>query len=226
MSSRDIIERGATRFNPSTHGFQFSNTNIPWRWNGASGRNLCGGMSYASLDYFFNRVRIPQDRNAPPVGTELNTYLLNRQVAAHTFAIPRLIGAAAGDAAGRFRDGLRMDGYFGTIVESIRRETPVPVVMMDVDSPLSTNSHWTVVIGYEIDEAPPDHGGRRCGRVALYDNNYPRQVCYLTPDFEGQFFRHSVGGRYRTYIPDTGFRPRDPRLRPRVPRSSPGLPFY
>jgi hypothetical protein len=223
---RDIIASRRTRFEPSVHGFHFSNLRIEYSYGALQGYNLCGGMAYGSLDYFYHTQQIPQDRTPPAPGTALNTYIVDRQVHAHGFMIRTLPLRAAASSSDQFRQGLSTDGYFGGVMQWIDQDRPVPILMMSRESPLSKSSHWTVAIGYEMDEAPPDYGGRRCGRVILYDNNYPNEICYLEPDFAGQYFSHNRGDEYRSYWPNGDFQSLDPRRRPAPPRRDSSLPFY
>lgn len=91
------------------------------------------------------------------------------------------------------------------------RGRPVPIVMMSAANALSTDSHWTVAIGYELDESAPS-APVRCAKVHLYDNNFPDQECFLSPNSEQQCFVHSLSGvSYRTYWPNNEFLPRTPQ---------------
>jgi hypothetical protein len=208
--ARDIIASRRTSFTPQHHGFHFSNSRLRWNYLGFSGTAMCGGMAFASLDYFRRGLRIPPDTSAPAVGSALNRYLLERQIDAHNYAIPRLLTASASSDIGQFRSGTRVDDRFGVVMRWIERNWPVPVLLMDREDPLSTNSHWVVAIGYEMDEVPPNQGGRRLGSLILYDNNHPNSECRLSPTPHG-WYDHSRGARYRTYFPYDGFVPRDPR---------------
>ena len=214
---RDMIASRSTAFIPRRDGYHFSNTNIRWDFNGASGTALCGGMAYSSLDFFHARMTIPGDTTPPAPGTILNEYIQSRQIDAHGFAIPRLFAGLLRDHSALFLTGVRMSESFGAVVGQIDRNQSVPILLVAVDKPLSTNSHWVVAIGYEMDEAPPDYGGRKCGRVKVYDSNHPDVDCFLTPDPQLNRFAHSRGGTYRTYIPNPNYRPvnlRQPRYSP------------
>jgi hypothetical protein len=212
--ARDIIATQRTAFRPERHGFRFSNSHIPWRFLGASGTALCGGMAYSALDYFFHGLSIPATATAPLSGTQLNDYILQRQIAAHQVEIPMLARTTAQSNESVFRRAISLRDDFGRLVRSIDANRPVPLLMVSTSRPMSTASHWAVAIGYEIDEAPPDAGGRSCGRVILYDSNHPGVLAYLTPNRSQQWFDHSFGATYRTYWADTGFGARDPRQHP------------
>src|SRR5262245_58981745 len=79
-------------FDPVRHGFQFSNEYIQWKSWPWSGTQLCGGMAYAALDYYYDRLGIPADTKAPAIGTPLHTYIFERQKDAHLNTIPRFSG--------------------------------------------------------------------------------------------------------------------------------------
>ncbi|HEX7845059.1 MAG TPA: RICIN domain-containing protein, partial [Chitinophagaceae bacterium] len=69
--------RKVTSFVPQTHGFRFVNTfsgEDIIRWGG-----LCGGMVYAALDYFNNRIPVPIQTYTPANRTALQSYLYERQ---------------------------------------------------------------------------------------------------------------------------------------------------
>ena len=199
---RDMIASRNTTFQPRRHGFHFSNSNIRWEFNGASGTALCGGMAYSSLDFLHAHMTIPADTTPPAPGTILNDYIQTRQMAAHGFAIPRLFAGLFSNPQALFLTGVRMTEGFGMVVEAINRNRPIPILLVAVNAPLSTNSHWVTAIGYEMDEAPPDYGGRKCGRVKIYDSNHPDRECFLTPDPQNNRFAHSQSGFYRTYVPN------------------------
>lgn len=219
---RDMILARETSFDPSRHGYRFSNNDALWRSGFFSGRFLCGGLSYSSLDYFHAGLPIPRDISPPAPGTILNEYILGRQLHAHGFAIPRLFYERFRNDETLFLSGVRMSESFGALVTQIDQRKLIPILLVAIGEPLSTDSHWVVAIGYEMDEAPPSFGGRKCGRVVIYDSNYPLTRCYLTPDPRAKVFRHSHGGPYRTYVPNAGFSPVNPRL-PRYRRVL-GLP--
>jgi hypothetical protein len=210
---RDIVATRQTRFDPKIHGFRFTNTQILWRWMAFSGRYLCGGMAFASLDHFKHGVPIPQDPTPPPPRTPLNDYLTTRQVDAHRFAGPALVGRATVPAEHAFRRGLRTEDDFGTVVRRIDVGEPIPILLVGVNRAFSPDeTHWVVAIGYEMDEAAPDYGGRHCGRLLLYDSNQPGVTTSLWPDFRQQCFQTLPGHtRYRSYCPHEGFRTHNPR---------------
>jgi hypothetical protein len=50
-----------TGFGTEDNGFRFSNNDIKWSWGPVQHATaLCGGMSYAALDYFYAAMEIPR----------------------------------------------------------------------------------------------------------------------------------------------------------------------
>jgi len=86
-----ILESG---FKPEFHGFRFINTfkfpaplkSIANLFNKTSNKvyGLCGGMCFATLDYFYANIPIPQQKQILENFSGLHRYLWSRQIA--TFA--------------------------------------------------------------------------------------------------------------------------------------------
>lgn len=222
MTNQNYDSNESTDFTPEANGFKFRNQEIHWQFGPFSGRFLCGGISYASLDYYASRRPIPAISEPPPPGTVLNSFLLSRQIDAHKFAIPNLISSWVGSDEILFASGVSRSENFGKIVNSINDRKPIPVVLVSIDEPVSPASHWVVVTGYGMNESPPDFGGWQCMRLEIYDSNYPGEKCFLEPDRREQVFSHSHGSCYRGYLPYSEFSPRNLNM----PRYGPlfGLP--
>lgn len=196
-----------TTFSPSVHGFHFSNNDIRYSFNAFYGRQLCGGMTFASLDYYYNRMSIPETTSAPPIGSPLNNYILRRQLDAHHYAIPRLI------SGGSFESCLRADGAFGIIKRMINTGRPVPLLLSAEGNSLSTNSHWVTAIGYKS-MPTSTYGCEMLARLYIYDNAQPDVETQLVPDFVSRNFRlMGTRGLYGFYAPFEGYRPVRPTAR-------------
>lgn len=194
-----------TRFRPATHGFHFSNNDIHWSFGFMQGRNLCGGMSFASLDYFFHRMSIPSTRSVPEEGTPLHNYILRRQMDAHRYAIPRLITGSRRWRNEPFESCLRADQHFGVVKQLIDGGSPVPILLSAAGASLSTNSHWVVATGYEMIPTSV-YGCAICTKLYVYDNNQPDVDSELLPDMVGRCFRLSQSRRrYGYYAPFEGY---------------------
>lgn len=191
-----------TGFEPASHGFHFSNNDIRWSFGPVSRTQLCGGMSFASLDYYYYRTPIPPDRSPPAEGTPLHRFIYTRQMHAHEFALPRLSRDIPEAGENAFSRGVSSSGQFGRLVRQIDEGRPVPILMVSRRSALSVGSHWTLAIGYEM----ADHasfGSDACQKIYIYDNAYPDEVCELVPQFmQGVFQQVRSGVAYRTIFAD------------------------
>ncbi|MEZ5344591.1 MAG: hypothetical protein R2681_03450 [Pyrinomonadaceae bacterium] len=192
---------GNTSFRPFTHGFYFSNHYIRWSWGAAHGRQLCGGMAFASLDFFYYRMTIPSDFNPPEEGTPLHNYILRRQLHAHTFAIPRLISGGSRWRDRPFEACLRGDRNFGIVKSFIDNGRPIPILLASNRDTLSTDSHWVTAIGYES-ERSANFNCEVATKILLYDNNRPNVTSELVPDHHANCFKIlTTTGTYGYYAP-------------------------
>jgi len=191
-----------TAFHPRSNGFHFSNNNIPWSFGPIHRTMLCGGMTYASLDYYYHRIEIPPGRSAPEEGSRLHSYIYMRQEDAHRYALPRLSRTIPQRGDQAFSDGVSATGQFGRLMRSIDAQRPIPILMVSARGALSTSSHWTLAIGYEKSNHG-SYGPDTCSRIYLYDNARPDTVCDLVPIFMQGKFRHQQGGAmFRTIFAD------------------------
>lgn len=206
----------STGFQPSTHGFHFSNNDIRWSFGPYSSTMLCGGMTYASLDYYYHRITIPPDRAPPHEGTPLNRYIYMRQEDAHRYALPLLSRTIPERGNRVFADGVTARGQFGRIMRSIDARRPIPLLMVSSHGALSTGSHWTLAIGYEASNHA-SFGANTCAKLYLYDNAVPNRVSELVPEFMAGQFRHAgsratystifANDRYSAVHPNAAIRP-------------------
>jgi hypothetical protein len=72
-----------TSFDPVEHGFAFPNdfVNVIGTLPGfgkITTYGRCGGMAYASLDYYHHGLRVPENADLPPDGTVLADYIYRR----------------------------------------------------------------------------------------------------------------------------------------------------
>lgn len=163
-----------TSFVPLEHGYHFSNNDIEWKFLFVHGKNLCGGMMYSALDYYFNRMVVPSQRKPPPVGSELNDYITDRQMTAHLNTVPRM-------AAGRifwftaqwFEDSVA-DEY--DILRS-RVAAGLPTVLFLVEEEFMTGHH-VMVIGCQ--DSPTATGGTLL--LEVYDPNCQDKVSEIHID--------------------------------------------
>ena len=213
-----------TDFDPRIHGFHFSNNDIRWSFGPISSTMLCGGMTYASLDYYYHRIAIPPQNTPPAEGTPLHGYIYMRQEDAHRYALPRLSQTLPERGNRAFGDGVRASGQFGRIMRAVTARRPVPILMVSNRSALSTGSHWTLAIGYEKANHGT-YGANACSKIYLYDNARPDEVCELVPDFAQGNFRHvQSGSRYRTIFANDAYGAVHPNSAVRPPSAAGLMP--
>ena len=198
-SSSEVL----TDFNVHKHGFKFVNDwkgdillDIPiiGRINvGRTPYGLCGGMTYAALDTFHSQSETPDDKDPPESGSELRSYIYNRQMdtfkAQDAFMIRRIISWSIQDIGksvwGPGLHALTHEQFKKRIRPEIDKGNPVPLCLIRAkrsDYLLTSKSlkpegftinHQVLAIGYRRHD-PPD--GPEHWDVDIYDNNYPNEV--------------------------------------------------
>lgn len=195
-----------TQFQPSRHGFHFSNNDLNLPQKG--GTVLCGGMAYSAIDYFLNGMTIPHDIEAPANGTPLNDYIFQRQVAAHIstankFAaifvpIPLLSPLLSGVST-------FPDVEFNKLVGKLGTGKPCAICLANP----GFSGHHLVAMG--CNDKPPI-------TITAYDPNAPGKTAII------QEFKNATGSRtfrnsadktlkqWENFFVDTGFQPERPTV--------------
>ncbi len=201
-----------TTFQSRSHGFHFRNSDIRWSFGLSNGTQLCGGLAFGSLDHYYYRIAIPADFNPPAEGTPLHNYIVTRQMDAHQYAIPRLIGGDQRFNGTGFELSVRQDRNFGIIKNMIDRGRPVPVLLSSARSSLSTGSHWVVATGYESLPGS-EYGCPVMQKIFLYDSNRPEVESELTADWTRRTLKIR-GGRaeYGYFAPYDAYEALNPSL--------------
>lgn len=196
-----------TDFSPRRHGFHFVNafTNPVITIPGVGTLNtygLCGGMSFASLDYYHAPRPVPTHVGAdfgtaagvPPVGGRLYQYLYDRQLASFnplvnlnaakfiTMLLP--VGRSAFEAT--------VQDEWPLVMQAIDAGTPVPIGLL-ANSVDPTQSHQVVAIGY-------DNGDVQ--RIYIYDCNYPDTTQTLDLDATASVVTESSGTTWAGFFVD------------------------
>jgi hypothetical protein len=208
----------STPFNPKFHGFRFVNDfqndvvpAVDVRTGG-----LCGGMSYAALDYYFSHTPIPQQQYRPANRTTLQSYLYNRETESLVSNLDKW--AEVGFNPGGARNGeffnWGLQGQNGGRLEELRSflDQGIPAVM-DMQGDGGTGNHQVVAIGYNMGRYQGDLGNFEGDlKITVYDPNYPMQVRTLVPDISNQLYRYAEGGseRWRTYFVDKNYHSKTP----------------
>ena len=216
-----------SHFDPAKNGFNFVNDfkNDFISALSVTTGGLCGGMSYAALDYYFAHTIIPRQDFRPANGTPLQSYLYNRQVESIKSNLDKW--AEVGFNPGGSRDSeffnWGLQGSSGGRLEELRsfldKGTPVPLGLQGEGQ---TGTHQVVAIGYDMGRYKGDLGAFESDlKIFLYDPNHPNQTMTLVPDPAKHIYYYPSGGSgetWRTYFVDKNYHAQRP---PAVPD-----PFY
>jgi hypothetical protein len=178
-----------TDFTAQSDGFRFVNSfafsrefKLPFLAHpidlGHLAYGLCGGMSFAALDYFNAGNPVPKQGVVPNAGTALYQYLMNRQIDSLSLpVVPLKI----------IEWMLRPDPEVGSL--TAQREFPKLRRRLDGNTPAvlalvraqgiadPTQNHQVVARGYDFDETTKQV------TIYLYDPNHPGQEPTLTMNF-------------------------------------------
>jgi hypothetical protein len=185
-----------TGFTPRQHGFHFPNNFVNHVATLPSGKKIetsgrCGGMAYASLDYFFadvpvppyTRADFPDNDGVPPDGNWLADFIYRRLMDSYCNA------SAARYVLWTLRKdqptwlGLRKGVTNCTKDEEIPRlraaidgGTPVVLGLIGAHDikDVGNRNHQVVAYGYDFDPATEAFS------VYIYDNNSPDEEVVLT----------------------------------------------
>lgn len=163
-----------TDFSPEKHGFLFENGTFSGAFS-----VLCGGMSYAALDYYKYRMKVPESKRAPAVDNPLHDYIYDRQLTAHYYTWHRFTGAWAESLPiiGHALTGASTDSV-GVLAGYMGKYGPLVICLYgDVSV-----GHHVIAIGCDVAKQ----------EILLYDNNHAKVVSKLTAADHG--WRHSQSG--------------------------------
>jgi hypothetical protein len=218
---------GRTLFTAAEHGFRFPNHFVNDVFLNIRTRGRCGGMAYASLDYYFAGLEIPpctsQDfpgSSVPPDGHPLADYIFARQI--HSFLPPNgpkfltwtrrknrntLFGRRKG------LTHLTKSVEFPKLRESIDNGNPVALGLISADAKRLRDvdrNHQVVAYGYKRET-------NGTIRVFIYDNDFPPRAgqsgeVVLTSDPDDDYFttssldtNRSRGGPWRGFFVQSYF---------------------
>jgi hypothetical protein len=213
-----------TPFNPADHGFKFVNNfrNILVSELDITTGGLCGGMSYAALDYFFAGIPIPQQDYMPAEGLPLQSYLYDRQVTSLTGSADKWAEYSVNPGGARNREffnwGLQAgSGRLGELISYIDRGQPVPLGLLTVEELAPQANHQVVGIGYELGRYIGDLGEHiEDLSIFICDPNDPGKVMTLKPDVAAAMYIEKdetgapSGECWRAYFVDTKYTRRTP----------------
>jgi hypothetical protein len=176
-------------FEPSKHGYQFSNNFIKWSYGPASGSYLCGGMAYSAIDYWIAGLAIPQQSDVPQIGDALQATIQDRQMDAHGNTIPRFVSS--------YLFNPNSEPQWQILDNCLRRNKPIPVCLY------KTSFHGHHTVAYAVDLASRT--------FEIYDPNYPRVPCTISPSGSG--YKHSREAElWSGFFVDTGYEYQQPPM--------------
>jgi len=194
---RGVSTMPSTQFTPTRHGFHFANsfTNPVITLPGVGTINtygLCGGMSFASLDYYHAGVPVPTHEGpdfpggagVPEVGSRLQQYIYDRQLTSFNPTVNPSIVKFVTQAlpVGRTAYEVSVEDEWPLITQELDAGTPVPVGLI-ADSANPANSHQVVAIGYDEDPR----------QLHIYDCNHPDMAVRLVLDGAANIVNASSG---------------------------------
>jgi hypothetical protein len=190
----------STDFTPTRNGFHFPNSfvnpvvTLPG-FGTISTYGLCGGMSFASLDYYHARLPIPTHiaadfpggASVPPVGSRLRQYIFDRQLNSFDPAVNPSVHKFITQALpiGRTCYQVTVQDEWPLITAALDGGQPVPLGLI-AESINRTNSHQVVATGY--DPSPK--------RIQIYDCNHPNRFITMLLDDADQVVKESTGERW------------------------------
>lgn len=182
-------------FIPSKHGFKFENSFkswpllVLWKTNNkefgfGDTDAMCGGMSFAALDYYHNKKLIPQDNFAPDRGEKLFNYIRKRQLDCANFPFGML-------------KTYYWTAWCGSLLQSSEREFknlffPSPLILIKEKSlnPFRANHNHVVVAFASKDDI-----------ISIYDPNYPLDDKITITISENKIEHSHIGEIRGFYIP-------------------------
>jgi hypothetical protein len=205
------------RFNPAVHGFRFINSfrnsfiGPPVNMH-TSG--LCGGMSYAVLDYFNAGRAIPDQDYMPANNTTLQRYLYGRQVTSLMENLDKWAETSFNPGGSRnaefFNWGLT--ARLRELMSFIDRGVAVPVGLKGTGGGID-HDHQALAVGYDLGRYRVDLGDYQTDvKIFLLDPNYPARIVTLVPDPKTLMYYlvEEPKNRWRTYFVDGKYQPMTP----------------
>ena len=180
----------STSFRPRTNGFRFANVfdfsfdfTLPLAGSvdlGDLAFGLCGGMCFASLDYYHASRQIPQHAAPPQQGSELHSYLVQRQLESLSLPIGLLRvleWMVLSDADVGRRTASK---EFPKLRRQVDRGQPAVLALIRQGGASDpTKNHQVVAHAYKYSEAT------KRAEIRVYDPNHPDQEPFLTLDCPG-----------------------------------------
>lgn len=198
-----------TAFVPLKHGFHFGNNFVNKIINTSFGkiesRGRCGGMAYASLDYFFSGIPVPSHESKdfpngmyPPDGSLLSDYIYERTINSlfTLYSFKFFDWTVQKDNEKSMRKSV---GYktkieeFPKLKKSIDMGNPVVLGLIGARKATDiTKNHQVVAYGYESDSD--------IIKVYIYDSNFPDKEVTLESSCYNCNIKSSTGQEWRGFF--------------------------
>jgi hypothetical protein len=203
-----------TPFKPAIHGFEFTNDFK----NSAIGppinfltRGLCGGMSYAVLDYYNAGRAVPTQDYRPANNTSLQQYLYARQVSSLSPNLDRWADLTVNPFGSRtlefFNWGL--NEQLELVKASIDRGVPVNLGLKSLVP--DWTGHQVLAIGYDAGRYAALGAYKEDLKIYIFDPNHPGKMMTLVPDTVARDWHYlEVDEHWRTYFVDGKYFPMTP----------------
>lgn len=228
-----------TGFNPFTNGFNFAisftNSNVYFAGTGIyQTQGRCGGMAYASLDYYFASKPTPhldpiefQGGTVPPDGHPLADYIYKRLIDSYGkgSSYKYVTFSEASDHETTVAKGLTRwskEDKFPKIKTQIDNGIPVVLGLIYARNMLdSGRNHQVVAYGYS-------HDNNGHIEMYIYDNKYHLKESILSSDTSNpQFNQHIKGWDFKVEVWRGFFvHDYDKQLPPQLEAVSVNGPFY
>jgi hypothetical protein len=182
-----------TALDVTKYGFHFNNGTFKTHVGPVACSVLCGGMSYAAMDYVYTGILAPETKVAPAEGNPLETYLYRRQTTAHFYTWHKF-SAAWSTNIPVIGLGLDLAGVgqsdINELARHIGRKVPVVICLFDGVG----EGHHVVAIGCDASS----------NKIQLYDCNHPDKTSLLA--LKDGRWHHSVSNRkWKGWFIDMGY---------------------
>ncbi|MEO8450610.1 MAG: fibronectin type III domain-containing protein, partial [Gemmatimonadota bacterium] len=198
-----------TTFDPMMHGFRFINTfknSFIGPPIGMVTSGLCGGMSYAVLDYFNTGRQIPIQDYRPANNTTIQQYLYGRQVTSLMQNLDKWGETSVNPFGSRTTEFFNwgINERLRELMSFIDRGVPVPLGLKGTGAGLD-HDHQVLAVGYDLGRYKLDLGNFKTDvKIYIFDPNYPTKTLTFVPNpagFEYYEVEHPAN-RWRTYFVD------------------------
>ena len=189
-----------TRFDPEIHGFHFSNAYIKWSAGPIDSTQLCGGMVYAALDYFYGKLTIPPDKAVPVEGSDLHNYIFDRQCGAHGSTLLRFGASYAPIIGPLFAESpaIRVQTQQNKLMTILSTGRPAAMCLVR-----QGHGHHVVAIGCDFTDSPI---------IWIYNPNVPDKVQTVQSTLRKGYHMDAKGSFWHGYFVDDNYQPEAPPI--------------